>query len=635
MKQIVFTLFLFLTLANFSWGQKYTELTLRKKLDELAVKHTGLNNTLQLNISGLQLAELVNSVALENNLNISVDPKLNQIVSYNFFDASVIDMLVFLYKDFDIEYEFIGSIISISGREVIQPKVKPAPKTNITYNPSNRFLSMDVKNDTLWNVVNELTKQSGSNFVVDPEVRNNVVNAYFLNRPMEEVLQMFVESNDLLIEKSDSTNYYSFLENKEKNETGSRTNNRNANRGNYKNNSKPGQLVISKNNSGRIDVKASDADLSDVIHGVADETGILYVLDPTITGKVDLDIKDMRFDDFIELVLEGTKYSVNKHDQVYVVGEHKTEGIAVTELIRLENRTIESVQTSLPGELTNDLTIKEFPELNALIVSGSKRKIDALRLFIAEIDMVVPMVQIDVMLVFSDRSSTVKTGISAGIGDKPTTTSGSVFPELDITMGANSINNILNAINGFGLVNLGQVTSDFYLSLQALEDNNVISIESTPKISVLNGHEGEMSIGEETSYQQKKVTVQNSVTNSGVIQDQVWKQISADLTVTITPFVSADEHVTLTITVTQNDFSGQSAPGAPPNMTKQTFTSIVRVKNGEVILLGGLDKKRKVDTGSGVPLLSRIPILKWFFSSKEKTKEKSKLHVILRPTVTY
>ena len=224
---------------------------------------------------------------------------------------------------------------------------------------------------------------------------------------------------------------------------------------------------------------------------------------------------------------------------------------------------------------------------------------------------------------------------SAGIRDQPTPTSGDVFPELDVELGAESVNNILNAITGFGVVNLGQVTENFYISLQALESNSIISIESTPKISTLNGHEANISIGETTYYQETQVNVQTSVTNQGVLQSRQWKSIDANLAVTITPFVSADEHVTLTITVEQDDFSGKVDPSSPPNITTQTFQSVVRVKNGEMILLGGLEKKKKSDTGSGVPLLSRIPVIKWLFSSRSKDREKSKLHILIRPTVSY
>ena len=86
-------------------AQQYSEEGLRTVLDSIANDHPGLNNKLQLNVSNLQLSELVNSVALENNLNVSVEPQLNQSISYNFYDAQVKDMLVFLYLNFELEYD--------------------------------------------------------------------------------------------------------------------------------------------------------------------------------------------------------------------------------------------------------------------------------------------------------------------------------------------------------------------------------------------------------------------------------------------------------------------------------------------------------------------------------------------------
>lgn len=630
-KLLVIITLLFCGFSMNSMAQKYSEGTLRGVLDNLAGDHPGLNNKLQLNVSALQLSELVTSVALENNLNVSIDPNLNQLISYNFYDAQVKDMLVFLYLNFEIEYEFVGSIISIQKRtkEAVKPIVLPPKKIDISYNPANKFLSMDLKNDTLWKVVDELTRVSEFSFVVDPAVRNQLVNAYFLNRPHEQVLEMFVKSNELILEKNDD--YFTIGKGvKDQPIVGP-----NARPGNYAAKAKNGDFILIKNDVGTLDVFARDVDLQMLIQAAAEETGVRYVLYSDVKGKVNLDLTDVRFDELAKMVLNGTNYSIKKEGEIFMIGENKVEGLRKTELIRLSNRTIESVKTAIPNDMLTDLEVKEFVELNGLILTGSARKIDELKLFISSIDVVVPMVQIDVMLVFSERGSTLSTGIKAGVGDGPTATSGQVFPGLDVELGSQSINNILNAISGFGVVNFGQVTENFYISLQALEENNVIDIESTPKISTLNGHEANISIGETTYYQETQVNVQTSVTNQGVLQSQQWKPIDANLTVTIKPFVSADEHVTLTISVEQDDFSGVVGTTAPPNMTTQTFESMVRVKNGEVILLGGLERKEKSDVGEGVPFLSRIPVLKWFFSSRKKIRSKTKLHILIRPIVTY
>lgn len=618
--------------ATTTFAQKYSESTLRTALDTMANKHPGLKNTLQLNVSGLPLSELVNSVALENNLNVSIDASLNQLISYNFYDAQVTDMFVFLYLNFELEYDFVGSIISVRKREKqeVKPVVKPPRKIDITYNPANKFLSMDLKNDTLWKVTEELTKISGRNFVVSPEIREKIVNAYFLNRPIEQVLEMFAQSNELMVEEEDD--YFTFTKGNPTVVAGTTPNGQPKK---YVPNSQNGDFILTKNNTGTLDVFAQNVELTDLIQAAAEQTGIRYVLYSAVQGKTNLDLKDIRFQELIDMVFNGTNYSIKEHEGVFLIGENKLEGLRVTELIRLENRTIESVKTAIPQELTTGLDIKEFEELNGLIITGSDRKIAELKSFISKIDVVVPMVQIDVMLLYSERGSTLNTGIKAGIKDGPTSTQGDIFPGLDVELGSQSINNILNAISGFGLVNLGQVTENFYVSLSALESNNVIDIESTPKLSTLNGHEANISIGQTTYYQQTTVNVSTSVTNQGVLQSQQWVPIDANLSVKIKPFVSADEHVTLTISVEQDDFSGREDDTAPPNITTQTFESMVRVKNGELILLGGLEKKTKSDSGSGVPLISRIPVLKWLFSGRSKEKSKSKLHILIRPTVTY
>lgn len=621
-----------MTASVTAYSQQYTEETLRTKLDSVSLKYPGYNNAVQLNVAGLPLAELLNSIALENNLNISIDPSFNQAISYNFFDAQVKDVLVFLYDNFEIEYQFIGSILAVRKRAPVKEVVfvPPARKIDVNYNPSNEFLSVDLKNDTLSRVVEIMTKMSGKNIVLAPEVRNKQVSAYFLNRPFDQVFEMIAKANGLESNKDESGVYYLFVT--PNSEKGS------GNTNVFKPSSSPFEqtgVQITKNAFGTLDIIANNAEMEDIIRLAAKQLDAYYFFYNRPEGKASFEIKNATFPDLLSLLFNGSKYSYKEDNRVFLVGEVKTEGIRATELIRMENRTIENVKAAIPRDLLTDLEVSEFLELNGLIVSGSGRKIEELKAFLSSIDIVVPMIQIDVMIILSKKGSQVKTGIKAGLKEKPTTTSGTIFPDMDVQAGAQTINNILDAINGFGIVNLGNVTENFYVSLQLLESNNVVAIESTPKITTLNGHNANISIGETTYYQETQVDVQNSVVNQGVLSSKTWKSVDANLTVKIKPFVSADENVTLSITVTQDDFGGKIDPTAPPNISKQTFESMVRVKNGEVVLLGGLDKKKNNDSGSGVPLISRIPVLKWFFSSRQKEREKSKLHILIRPTVTY
>lgn len=642
--QLLFTLIgLVWITSSTSWGQKYSEPELRIKLDTLAKSIKGLDNKVQLNVSGLQLYEFIHTLGLENNLNISIDPSINATISYNFFDAQVKDIMVFLYLNFELEYDFVGSIISVKKRNVkidVPKTTYTRKELDIKYNPNNEFLSLNLQNDTLWHVLEKITKLTDKNFVLSPDVRNKQVYAYFQNRPYDQVLEMLVKANGLTINKDDKGFYnISVASNqdlqKTMNNSGGYSSNNSSSGNRSSKNVNQEDLKITKNNAGRLDVFANNVDILEVVKLATQEANTHYVLHSNIDGKATLEIKDVTFDELLQNLFRTTKFNYYKSEDIYIIGESKAEGVRKTELIRMENRSVEKIITSIPKELISDLTLTEFLDLNGLIVTGNERSINDLKVFLSSIDVVVPMIQIDVMFISSKSTVSNKTGVEAGVKNAPTTTGGTLFPGVDMNLGAKTINDLLSAISGFGVLNLGKVTENFYVSLSALETNNVLNIESTPKIATLNGQKASIKIGEKTFYQQQQVNVQTSVQQSGIINTKNWQDISADLSVVFTPFVSSDEQITMTINVSKSSFTPRTDATAPPGSITQSFESVVRVKNGEVILLGGLEEKTKNDGGSGVPILSRIPVLKWLFSSRLKEKSKSKLHILIKPTVTY
>jgi type IV pilus assembly protein PilQ len=236
------------------------------------------------------------------------------------------------------------------------------------------------------------------------------------------------------------------------------------------------------------------------------------------------------------------------------------------------------------------------------------------------------------MIVYMNDSYTVTTGIEAGIGDEPIESKGKVFPGIELQFGSESINNLLNSFNGFGSFNIGQVTPNFYLNLKALESQGLIDISSTPKLSTLNGHEATMSIGN-TEYYLEERTDLFGAQNPQLTTTSSYKAVDAELSINIKPIVSGDNQITLEIEVNQSDFTARISKYAPPGKTSRKFKSMIRVRDQEMVLLGGLEEKKKSDTASGVPFLSRIPIVKWFFSSRSKVNATTRLNVFIKPTI--
>lgn len=636
MKKFIFSLILLLSLSPLVNAQSDPEV-FDKQLIELSKTQAGLSEKVQVNVSGISLADFISAVAFEHNLNVSVDDQLKTVVVNNFYDALVKDVFVFLVKKYQLEVDVIGSIIVFKKptEKPAEPVVIKPKEVLVEFKKENQFLSVDLKRDTLSRVAEEITRKSGKNVVLAPNIKDRIVSVYIENRPFDEVIDMMCKSNGLKSTK-DQNGFY-FLELDELPQaTNAGSGQRNLGNGSATNTTSAGMSIkISSVDNLKLDVEAANTPIKDIISAASDQLGEHYFMYDVPEGNATLKVKNVTFMELLAHVMNGTEYTFKKTDNYYLIGNRNTEGLRAVELVQLENRTIESVMDIIPKELISDIEIKEFIELNGLILSGSYLKIEELKTFLRSVDKVVPMVQIDIIIVFSKKSSQLSTGMKAGVADQPVVTTGDIFPGLDVTMGAETVNGLIQAFNGFGIINIGAVTPNFYLSLKALESNSVIDITSTPKISTLNGHEATFSVGETSYYREEVVNVQPSISGGNVISNKVWKSTDANLNITVKPFVSADEYVTLEIKVEQNDFAGKEDPSAPPNKSTQTFESLIRVKNGEMILMGGLEKDSKEDSGEGTPLVSRIPVLKWFFSSRNKNKEKSKLHIFIRPTVTY
>lgn len=383
-----------------------------------------------------------------------------------------------------------------------------------------------------------------------------------------------------------------------------------------------------------VTVDAQGAQLNEVINAVSNEVKVQYFLFSDLKGLVTFNIENTPYEDFLSHALNGTDYTFRKQGNMYLIGDRNLEGLRSTRVIQLQSHEVQKLVDFIPADLKKGVDIKMFPDLSSLILCGSEPRINEIESFIRLIDKPVPNISIEVMIVDINQSHTVATGIEAGLGTAPAVTGGTVFPSVNMTLSSSSINDIITGINGMGYINLGHVTPNFYLTLKAMETDGILKIHSTPRVATINGQEAKMSISnteyylEQTNQQIVTQVAQNVITT-------IYKPVTSELAVTINPRVTGDEQVTLEITVKQSSFTTRISPTAPPGTTSRDFKSIIRVKNGEMIMIGGLEEETVNESATGVPILSRIPIIKWFFSSRTKAKSKDKLTIFIKPTVVY
>ncbi len=640
LKRILNILF-FCLFVNVCFSQTSIE-NFTKKLNELAKTKNGLNDNVRIDLSGLTLYDFINALAEEHQLNVSVDSNLNQLVTSNFYDVNIKDVFMFLIQKHNLDVDVVNNILVFNKKpeKVIVEEPKPLKKIDVAFNETNNFLSVKLKNDSLPRVARAITDASKKNVILAPEVKGEIVSAYILNRPFDQVLEMMAKSNSLILTVDDNDNYYLEKDLAPQKITQPITQTTRTRRSASKtiqgSNDVNGDFQVKVNDTGFLDVKATEADASEMIIDAADKLNINYFMYDTPTGiNTTLVARNITFDQLLDHLFQGKNYTYKKVDDLYFIGEHTTEGLRTVELVQLENRTIETVLSTLPSSLTKNLEVKEFTELNGFVVSGSKIQIQEFKDYIREIDLVVPVIQIEVIIVQYKKSYEIQTGIKSGIDNTERTTSGALFPTTDVALNASSVNQLIDAFNGLGIINLGKVSKKFYLNLQALENNSLIKLSSTPKLVTLNGHDATSSIGETSYYFEQNNRLITSGINSDILQSGTWKSTEANLSITIKPYVSKDENVTLTISVEKSSFLARAGEDAPPGKSTQKFESLVRVKNNEMVLLGGLDEIDNENSGTGTPLFSRIPVIKWLFSGRTKRKEKSKLHIFIKPTVTY
>jgi type IV pilus assembly protein PilQ len=635
MKKIIAIVFgLVLSLSCFS-QQSYDSTT--SLLDQKALLYPTLNSKVDISVSEVSLDEFLRAIAVSNSVNLDIADNLKFPVVNNFTGVTVKDMLAFLCKQYGLTIEFTGNIISI--RKELSIKKPYIPEAlELQFEPDSQLITFNFKNDSLKYIAEQITKVTNKNVVLAPQLIDKVASAYIQNKTLHSALDKLAFANNLIVTLTDDG--YFLLEPKvveslkvEDNNENTRSSRRNsgesANKGSQ--NDKE-SIQINKVDFDHINIVAENYPMDELIKKVSEELHKSFFIVTKLEDKTNINLENATYDQLLNHIFAGSKFTYKKTDKYYVIGDRSAGEIKESRVISLKNRAVNKMLESIPEDIYADLKVKEFLEMNSLLVYGNQMLVDEFEKFIVSIDQTVPVILIEVMIVYVNKNKSISTGIDAGIGDAPVTTGGTINPGLDMTLGTNTINNIINSFNGFGVLNLSSVDPNFYMHLKALEGQGFLDIKSTPRLSTLNGHEASMSIGNKEYYQEEQTQIigtQNPQTNTTT----TYKDVTADLSVKILPIVSGAENITMEITVSQSDFTEKISKFAPPNTVNRKFESLIRVKNGEMILLGGLEEAEKSESSSGWPILSRIPIVKWVFSSRSKKDSKSKLTVFIKPTI--
>jgi general secretion pathway protein D len=173
--------------------------------------------------------------------------------------------------------------------------------------------------------------------------------------------------------------------------------------------------------------------------------------------------------------------------------------------------------------------------------------------------------------------------------------------------------------------------------IKFLKTQGDVSIVSNPKILTLNNQPAIINVGEEKNYKYTLGTT--TTTTNGVVQSDPQFQVGSTfvgVTLGIIPEVTQNNHIILKINpivseISKNHIDANGNPNLAPDIKVKQLSSIIKVKNNQQVIIGGLIQKRVEDKTTKVPLLGDIPLLGLAFKSKVKVKSKSELIIVMTP----
>jgi len=347
--------------------------------------------------------------------------------------------------------------------------------------------------------------------------------------------------------------------------------------------------------------------------------------------------------------LLGSTQSSNSQSQS---GTSQTSsGISITSTDEVE--FWKNLDTQLKGVLNRpeDSYTAQSPIINKnaglITVTATKNQLDRLSTYLNRLQ---KKVQLQVLINVQLLTVTMSQSKTTGIDWSQLYSLGNIKASWAVGQGTNGAASASSSTTGT-TASIGGIVPSNYISITGSASlsniikflktqGNVQSI-SNPKILTLNNQPALITSGTQYFYTLKQSANQQG-SNGGIastVQNNIVRSVFAGILLNITPEISGNNMITLKI----NPSISETADGpitstsatrtAPPDLSKRQLSSVVTVKSGNRIILGGLIHTVTTVNNNKVPILGDIPGLSYLFSRKSRSKEVQELVIIIQPHI--
>jgi type IV pilus assembly protein PilQ len=382
---------------------------------------------------------------------------------------------------------------------------------------------------------------------------------------------------------------------------------------------------------------------------IADFTNLNMVISDTVSGNLTLRLKDVPWDQALDIILQSKGLDMRKNGNVIqvapreeIASKEKIELAARQEIGELEVVHTESFQLSFAkaADMATLLKNKDSGLLsrrgstvsdlrtNTLFVQDTPTRLEEVRNFIKQLD--VPVRQVMIEARFVEAGDTFNQTLGGRLSytgpgtATPSANGGFAVPGGSRGTLSTSVN-LPAAGSGTGGLTLSLfnavATKVLVLELNASELDGTTKNIASPRVVTGDKTEAMIESGVEIPYQ-----VSGGI---GVAPSVAFKK--AVLGLTVTPQITPDDHVGMKVKVSQ-DTVGNIYDGMPSINTKKVETQVL-VENGGTVVIGGVYTQDASDSKEQVPLLGDIPVLGWLFKTDVVSKAKKELLVFITPKI--
>ncbi len=315
------------------------------------------------------------------------------------------------------------------------------------------------------------------------------------------------------------------------------------------------------------------------------------------------------------------------------------------------SKTIAGGTAALKRAVTGRVIITADKATNALIVNASPSDYPVIADVIRKLDVYRSQVYVEALIMEISEEKMEQLGVQWFVTGKTSINgtemgivgssgeTGAIYPfsaavssgNLPAAMPPGMVLGMLGENITFGNVSFPSVGA----MIAALRKTQGVNILSTPHLLTLDNEEAEIIVGKNIPIATQKM-VTGEASSAGLNQSFLIERKDLGITLKITPQITEGDVVRLAIyqevsAILPTDVQTESDLG--PTYTKRSTKTVVAVKDGKTVVIGGLIKNNETENVSKVPILGDIPILGWLFKYRKKGNEKTNLLVFLTPKI--